>query len=133
MSAEREGLYGESSYKMLREQHKLACGQLAGNSEGDRPMTYRRDSDYSGTGTMGDGPILPREPKPPKACATCGGLKVVSSHWPSGYPHATPCPECRPGAPCGCGASNCPSVAAIEHWKRERAVQPTAPAKETER
>jgi len=50
-------------------------------------------------------------------CETCDGAGIVASSWPSGYPHATPCPECRPG-PCDCGIGRpCPSAEAVEHWK----------------
>lgn len=56
-------------------------------------------------------------------CGTCNGLGTVATRWPSGYPHSTPCPECKPGAPCGCGVEErCPSKAAIEQWKRGRAT-----------
>lgn len=54
------------------------------------------------------------------ACATCGGEGIVSVAWPSGYPHACPCPECRPDKPCGCGAVNCPSPDAIRAWRKTR-------------
>jgi hypothetical protein len=59
-----------------------------------------------------------------QGCKTCKGLKIVSTKWPSGYPHATPCPECQPGVPCGCGLprGDCPSAEAIASWRKERDV-----------
>jgi len=51
-------------------------------------------------------------------CPTCAGLRIVATAWPSGYPHATPCPECRPNDPCECvGTTNCPSAEAVAAWK----------------
>lgn len=54
-------------------------------------------------------------------CETCGGRRVVSVPWPSGYPHAAPCPACRPGEPCGCGAEpgKCPTRDAFAAWSKE--------------
>lgn len=53
-------------------------------------------------------------------CGTCKGLKIVATQWPSGYPHATPCPNCCPGQPCSCGLppGDCPSRDATEMWDR---------------
>lgn len=53
-----------------------------------------------------------------KKCSTCRDLKVVSIPWPSGYPHAAPCPACCPGAPCPCGGvPGCPTPDALKKWK----------------
>lgn len=50
-------------------------------------------------------------------CSTCGGQRIVSVSWPSGYPHVAPCPECRPGAPCECGGvPGCPTPDALRVW-----------------
>jgi len=58
-------------------------------------------------------------------CSTCGNpptaparQRIVATRWPSGYPHATPCPECRPGERCDCGLTpgTCPSAEAIKKW-----------------
>ena len=59
-------------------------------------------------------------------CGTCGDLRVVATSWPSGYPHATPCPECRPGELCGCGLpeGECPSRDAIIAWGAARTLGP---------
>lgn len=78
------------------------------------PASYPYPGEFKGD------PVCPG----PKPCTTCGGIKIVSSRWPSGYPHATPCPQCKPDVPCGCGLANCPSIEAIEHWKRTREVSP---------
>lgn len=58
-------------------------------------------------------------------CATCGETRsskhrIVQTRWESGYPHATPCPACRPNDPCDCNSPTpCPSAAAVAKWKRE--------------
>lgn len=63
-----------------------------------------------------------------KKCSTCDGLGVVATRWPSGYPHVTPCPECRPDVPCDCGLADCPSVEAIKAWKAGRGLKPVEPS-----
>ncbi len=50
-------------------------------------------------------------------CKTCDDAHIVNAPWPSGYPHAFPCPECRPNEPCSCRASNCPGPARVLEWK----------------
>lgn len=53
-------------------------------------------------------------------CETCDGMKIVNAPWPSGYPHAFPCPACCPNTPCACGASNCPGLNRIVEWKAQQ-------------
>ena len=60
-------------------------------------------------------------------CPTCSGHGIVATRWPSGYPHATPCPICRPNDPCECKAKNCPSADAVAAWKAAQATDTTAP------
>lgn len=58
----------------------------------------------------------PHSEKTMISCSICDDTKTVSVPWPSGYPHAAPCPACCPDQPCGCDAPNCPTPAAIEAW-----------------
>lgn len=44
----------------------------------------------------------------PSKCETCGDLGTVFVPWPSGYPHAVPCPECKPGVVCSVCVTSCP-------------------------
>lgn len=53
-------------------------------------------------------------------CDICEGQKIVNTPWPSGYPHAFPCPKCCPVTPCACGCSNCPGPAQIVAWRVKR-------------
>jgi len=76
----------------------------------------------AGVGEQGNAVgVDPASPAPAPGvprCKTCGGGRIVATAWPSGYPHATPCPECRPNDPCECvGTTNCPSAEAVAAWK----------------
>ena len=56
-------------------------------------------------------------------CETCKDLHIVNAPWPSGYPHAFPCPECRPNEPCSCRLSTCPGPGRVREWRAQKVVQ----------
>lgn len=60
---------------------------------------------------------------PPPPCQTCANQRIVNTPQPSGYPHAFPCPDCRPDSPCSCGlgVGKCPGPARVVEWKLEQA------------
>jgi hypothetical protein len=99
----------EATYKVALEytpRHPFVC----------RPAAGERLFEVCLTAKEIQSPLSDQKP----ICAICDGHGMVNAPWPSGYPHAIPCPACRPNEACRCGSPICPGPACVAEWKAKK-------------